>query len=148
MQGYAFSGSALGALRLRNTDASISPAQLRPLGQLAFCPLSGYITGYKEVAVGSTAQARAVKNYRKRLSRRGMARFEVMGLKKDRELVRAVARRLAENTPEADEMRAAMRDKVGPDTRKKGGILAMLRSWPIADLNLTRPYTKGRKIDL
>jgi hypothetical protein len=89
-----------------------------------------------------------VENYRKRLSRRGMARFEVMGLKKDRELVRAVARRLAENTPEADEMRAAMRDKVGPDTRKKGGILAMLRSWPIADLNLTRPYTKGRKIDL
>jgi hypothetical protein len=89
-----------------------------------------------------------VKNYRKRLSRRGMARFEVMGLKKDRELVRAAARCLAEDTPEAEEMRAAMRDKVAPDTRKKGGILAMLRSWPIADLNLTRPYTKGRKIDL
>ena len=36
--------------------------------------------------MGSTAQARALKNYRKRLSKRGMARFEVLGLDSDREL--------------------------------------------------------------
>ena len=98
--------------------------------------------------MGSTSQARAVENYRKRLSRRGMARFEVMGLPMDRELVRAFARRLAENTPEAAEIRATMREKIAPDTRKKGGVYEALRRWPIADLNLKRPFVKPRKIDL
>lgn len=98
--------------------------------------------------MGTASQARALKNYRKRLSRRGMARFEVLGLDTDRELVRAFARRLAENDLEAAEIRATVRDKVAPDARKKGGILAMLRSWPIADLKLERPFVKPRKIDL
>jgi len=30
--------------------------------------------------VGETSQKRALKNYRRRLSERGMARFEVLGL--------------------------------------------------------------------
>jgi hypothetical protein len=98
--------------------------------------------------MGSTAQARALKNYRKRLSKRGMARFEVLGLDSDRELVRAFARRLAENDKEAAELRASTVSKVAPDTRKKGGILAMLRSWPLADLDLSRPVVKPREIDL
>ena len=51
--------------------------------------------------MGTTSQARALTNYRKRLSKRGMARFEVLGLDSDRELVRALARRLAENDAEA-----------------------------------------------
>jgi hypothetical protein len=98
--------------------------------------------------MGSTAQTRAVKNYRKRLSKRGMARFEVMGLDSDRELIRAFARRLAEDDTEAAAIRASVRDKVAPEMRKKGGVLAALRKWPLAELNLTRPYTEGRKIDL
>ncbi|MGH9588929.1 MAG: hypothetical protein ACRD25_00980 [Terracidiphilus sp.] len=98
--------------------------------------------------MGTTAQARAVKNYRKRLRKRGMARFEVTGLESDRELIRSFARRLAENDQLAAEMRGTVRDKLTPAPRKKGGILAALRKWPIADLNLTRPYTEGRKIDL
>lgn len=98
--------------------------------------------------MGSTAQARAVKNYRKRLSKRGMARFEVTGLESDRELIRAFARQLAENDAEAAAIRASVRQKVAPKARKKGGILAALRQWPLAELNLTRPYTEGRKIDL
>ena len=100
--------------------------------------------------MGRTAQARAVKNYRKRLSKRGLARFEVLGLKKDRELVRAVAHRLAQNTPEAERIRATMRETVSEKAGTKGGILAWLRSSPLvgADLKLTRPFTTGRKIDL
>jgi hypothetical protein len=98
--------------------------------------------------MGTSAQARALTNYRKRLSKRGMARFEVLGLASDRELVRALARRLAENDPEAAEIRAAIGSKVAPDTRKKGGIYEALRRWPISDLNLTRPFVEGRKIDL
>jgi hypothetical protein len=100
--------------------------------------------------MGSTAQAKAVANYRKRLKRRGLARFEVLGLKKDRELVRAVARRLAEDTPEAEEMRAAMQQKVAEDPRAKGGIWTWLRNSPLVgtDLNLSRPFEPGRKIEL
>ena len=96
----------------------------------------------------TTAQARALTNYRKRLSKRGLARFEVLGLDSDRELVRAFARRLAENDSEAAEIRASVRTKVATDARPKGGILAMLRSWPLADLDLSRPVVKPREIDL
>jgi hypothetical protein len=100
--------------------------------------------------MGSTSQARAIENYRKRLSKRGMARFEVLALKKDRDLVRAVARRLAENTPEAEDIRASMRQAIVEKSGTKGGILAWLRSSPLvgADLDLKRPFTTGRKIDL
>jgi hypothetical protein len=98
--------------------------------------------------MGSAAQAQALKNYRKRLTRRGMARFEVLGLAADRDLVRTLAKRLAEDTPEAAEIRATLSEKIEPETRKKGGILEMLRGWPIADLDLKRPLVKPRKIDL
>ena len=47
------------------------------------------------------AQKRAVQNYRSRLSERGLARFEVFGRDADRDLIRSLARRLAEDTPEA-----------------------------------------------
>jgi len=41
----------------------------------------GYIAGYREGSVISlTPQKRALIRYRKRLERRGIARFEVLGL--------------------------------------------------------------------
>ena len=100
--------------------------------------------------MAGTAQARAVQNYRKRLNRRGMARFEVLGLKKDRELVRAVARKLAEDGPEAAQIRVAVGEKVDPDTRSKGGFLRMLRNSPLmgVELNVTRRRVAPRKVDL
>ena len=48
-----------------------------------------------------TSQDHSVKSYRKRLQERGLARFEVLGLATDRKLIRALARRLAEDGPEA-----------------------------------------------
>jgi hypothetical protein len=98
--------------------------------------------------MSSTAQARAIKNYRKRLSKRGMARFEVLGLESDRELIRTVARRLAENSSESEEIRGLLQQRVSFEARRKGGVLAALRSWPLGELNLTRPYTEGRRIDV
>jgi hypothetical protein len=38
---------------------------------------------------------------RKRLHARGMARFEVIGLGADRELIRSLAKRLADDSPES-----------------------------------------------
>ena len=98
--------------------------------------------------MGNSAQARAVDNYRKRLTKRGMARFEVLGLKKDRELIREVARKLAESTPEADQIRTSIRQTTSEKASRKGSLLEVLRTWPLAELNLKRPYTTGRKIDL
>jgi hypothetical protein len=98
--------------------------------------------------LGSAAQARAVRNYRKRLKKTGMARFEVVGLDRDRDLIRKLARKLADESKEAAEIRASLATRVDEQVREKGAIWAALRRWPIADLDLTREYTEGRKIDL
>ena len=98
--------------------------------------------------MSSAAQTQALRNYRKRLAKRGMARFEVLGLAADRELVRNVAKRLAEDTPEAAEIRASLSKTIAHKSREKGGVLVMLQSWPIGELELKRPFVKPRKIDL
>jgi hypothetical protein len=56
----------------------------------------------------SSSQKRAIQNYRSRLSERGLARFEVLGRDGDRDLIRSLARRLAEDTPEASALRRSL----------------------------------------
>ena len=100
--------------------------------------------------MADTAQKRAIRNYRTRLVKRGMARFEVLGLDADRDLIRSLARRLAENDPDAVRIRAAVCQTITGEPPGKGGILAALRRSPLvgADLNLTRSRDTGRKVDL
>jgi hypothetical protein len=95
-------------------------------------------------------QKRALKNYRKRLNARGMARFEVLGLDADRALIRSLARRLAENGPDSTRIRATVRRTISGEPPRKGGILSALRRSPLlgADLDVRRPVTRGRKVDL
>jgi hypothetical protein len=99
--------------------------------------------------VGSS-QRRAIQNYRSRLSDRGLARFEVLGRDADRDLIRSLARRLAEDGPEASRLRAAVSQTIAGEPPKKGGILAALRRSPMvgAELDLIRPREDGRKVDL
>jgi len=110
---------------------------------------SGYITGNMETNMGSS-QKRAIRNYRSRLSKRGLARFEVLGRDGDRDLIRSLARRLAEDGPEASRLRAVVSQTIAGEPPKRGGILAALRRSPMAgaDLDLTRPREEGRKVDL
>lgn len=100
--------------------------------------------------MGSTSQTRAVKHYRKRLKRRGMARFEVLGLDADRGLIRAVARQLAEEGPEAARLRAAIGQAVAGEPPRKGGIVAALRRSPLvgAEVAPARRFEPGRKLGL
>jgi hypothetical protein len=95
-------------------------------------------------------QKRALANYRKRLTQRGMARFEVLGLSTDRELIRSLARQLAEDNPQSEQIRASVHRSLQPQPPNKGNILAALRRSPLvgADLNLARPHIEARKIDL
>ena len=99
--------------------------------------------------MSNTSQKRAIKNYRKRLNKRGMARFEVLGLGADRELIRSLAKRLADDSPESARIRAAVRRTISGEPNK-GGIINALRRSPLvgADLNLERPITADRKVDL
>ena len=99
--------------------------------------------------MSDTSHKRALHNYRKRLSQRGMARFEVLGLDADRELIRSLARRLADNGPDSARIRATVRRTVSGEPPKKGGILSALRRSPPvgADLNLKRSVMAGRKVD-
>lgn len=98
----------------------------------------------------SDAQTRAIRNYRSRLRKRGLGRFEVLGRVADRELIRSLARRLAEDTPEASRLRATVGRSMAGEAPKKGGVLAALRRSPLvgADLDLTRPREEGRKVEM
>lgn len=100
--------------------------------------------------MSNTAQKRALQNYRSRLTDRGMARFEVQGLDADRDLIRSLARRLAEDGPDAARIRATVSRTIVGEPPRKGGILDALRRSPLvgADLDLARSKEPGRKVKL
>ncbi|MDE1148184.1 MAG: hypothetical protein PW843_16410 [Azospirillaceae bacterium] len=91
----------------------------------------------------------APQNRRKRLSEHGLSRFEVLGRHTDRELIRSLARRLADDGPEAARLRAAISQNLEGEPPRKGGILAALRRSPLvmANLDLDRPREEGRADD-
>jgi hypothetical protein len=95
-------------------------------------------------------QRRAIQKYRNRLEKRGLARFEVLARSTDRELIRSLARRLAEDGPKAAQLRATVSQSIAGEPPTKGGILAALRRSPLvgADLDLTRSRDAGRKVDI
>jgi hypothetical protein len=78
-----------------------------------------------------------------------MVRFEVIGPDADRELIRKLARKLAEGGPEAARIRGVVQRAIAGEP-EKGGILKALRRSPLvgADLDLARPREEGRRIDL
>jgi hypothetical protein len=98
----------------------------------------------------SNAQKRALRNYRSRLGERGLARFEVLGLYTDRDLIRSLARRLSEDGAEASRLRTAVNQALSGEPPARGGILAALRRSPLvgADIDLDRPREEGRTVEL
>ena len=100
--------------------------------------------------MSESSQNRATQNYRRRLAERGMARFEVLGRDADRQLIRSLARRLAEDGPQADRLRTAVTRGMADAQPRKGGILEALRSSPIVgeDVVPPRPFESGREVDL
>ena len=96
------------------------------------------------------SQKRALANYRRRISERGMARFEVLGLSTDRTLIRSLAKRLAQNDQEAARIRATVGRTIAGTAPQKGGILDALRRSPLvgAGLGYKRSREAGRKVDL
>ena len=100
--------------------------------------------------MGDSAQKKATQNYRNGLTQRGIARFEVQALEADRDLIRGLARRLANGGPEAKRARATVQQIVTGEPPASGGVLKALRRSPLvgADLDLTRVREEGRAVDL
>lgn len=96
------------------------------------------------------SQKRAVEKYRDRLGSRGLARFEVQGLDADRDLIRTLAKKLAENDAEAKRIRADVGRSIQGGPPRRGGILAALRRSPLVgvELHVEREFTSGRDVDL
>ena len=96
------------------------------------------------------SQKRAVANHRRRLTDRGIARYEVRGLEKDKELVRRLAKRLAAGGTGAARLRAELSRQVSDEPPRRGGIWAALRRSPLvgANLNLEREVVPPRDVDL
>jgi len=100
--------------------------------------------------VSSPSQKRALDEYRRRLGERGMVRFEVLGRSIDRDLIRTLARRMAQDDSEADRLRSEVSRTVAGEPARRGGVLAALRRSPLVgvELDLTRDKTAGRDVEL
>jgi hypothetical protein len=96
------------------------------------------------------SQRRAVRNFRSRLAKQGWVRFEVLGRRSDRELVRTVARRLAEEGPESERLRALVKQTIDGAPPAKGGVVRALMASPLigSELDLARAHDEGRMVDL
>ena len=97
----------------------------------------------------SPSQAKAIAKYRDRLAEKGMARFEVLGRKADRTLIRNVARAIAEDEQKAAAFREFAEKIVVEEEPKRGSILAAFRRspWVGAELDLTRSTDDFRTIE-
>lgn len=100
--------------------------------------------------MSKTSQRRALDNYRKRLTKRGMTRFEVVGRDGDRDLIRSVARCLAEGGADADRLRAAVSRAIPGAPPRKGSIVRALLASPLvgSEIDLTRSREEGRNVDI
>src|SRR5687767_3891942 len=96
--------------------------------------------------MSDTTQRGTLRNYRSRLNKRGIARFEVQGLETDRELIRMLARRLAEGRPASIPLRTTVNQLVGAGAPPKGRILTALRRSPLADpeFQISREHLAGQ----
>ena len=98
----------------------------------------------------NSSQKRALETHRRHLAQRGLARYEVRGLSQDKELVRALARRLAAGDAAAVQLRNAVARGVAAKPLSGGEIWAALRNSPIAgiELDIEREVIEGRDVIL
>lgn len=98
----------------------------------------------------TSAQTRALRNYRARLAVQGLTRFEVLGRDSDRGMIRALAKRLAEGGDDANALRDVLNRSLTRPDEAKGGILAALRQSPLVGSGFTveRGHDGGRPVDI
>lgn len=87
---------------------------------------------------------------RRRRRKRGLVRFEALGRESDRELIRTLAGRLAEDGPRADRLRTIASNETSDEPPCTGSIQRALRSSPLVGANIgaERSPDDDREIDL
>jgi hypothetical protein len=98
----------------------------------------------------NASQKRAITMHRRRLGERGLARYEVRGLAKDKDLVRKLAKKLSANDADAARLRSEVAQRLVSNPLSGKEIWAALRRSPAvgADLNLEREVVPPRDVDL
>ena len=98
----------------------------------------------------SEAQKKAIQTHRKRLRYRGLSRFEVQGRTSDKQLLRDLARKLAEDSSDAANVRKVVETAVAGTNEKEGGIWQALRRSPLveAGIEFERLRVKPRELEL
>lgn len=86
--------------------------------------------------MAGTAQAKASRNYRKRLGAKGMQRFEVVGRVTDKTLLRALAAEIANDTEQSEKLRRELMKAVNP---ANNGVLSVFDRPEIRGLDLQVP---------
>ena len=69
--------------------------------------------------MAKSAQRKAIENYRSRLTERGVVRVELQALEADRGLLRALARKLIANGPEAHRIGAPFKRRLRASRRRR-----------------------------
>ena len=92
--------------------------------------------------MGNAAQKRAIRTYRARLTQRGFRRFDVLALESDRELIRSLARHLAEDGPEAEQERQAVKALVAGEPPRPGSQTGRQASCPEGGPTTLLDYAK------
>lgn len=93
----------------------------------------------------SSAQRKALSEYRQRMKKRGIVRLEVHVHKENVPLVRDVVSAL-EDPDRAIEARALLRERFGSGAPK--GLKALLAAAPLEGIKLERDRDVGRDVDL
>lgn len=98
----------------------------------------------------SAAQRKAIQTHRRRLRGRGLSRFEVQGRTSDKQLLRDLARKLAEDSSEAANVRRVVESAVADTNENEGGIWQALRRSPLvgAGVEFERLRAKPRELEL
>ena len=79
-----------------------------------------------------------------------MSRFGVLGRDTDRDQIRSLASRLAEDGPQADRLRTIISNETNARAPTSSEIVHSLRNSPLvgADIVADRSYAYGREIEL
>jgi hypothetical protein len=98
----------------------------------------------------NSSQKRALETHRRHLTERGFARYEVRGLSRDKELVRALARRLATGDAAAAKLRDDVARGLEAEPPSGAEIWSALRKSPLAgiELDIEREVIEGRDVSL
>jgi hypothetical protein len=97
-----------------------------------------------------SAPYRAVVKNRRAMRARGMSRYEVRGLERDKALVRALAKRLAADDAAAKALRTALEQATAGEAAGSRSIVDWLRASPLVgvDWYAGRSFEAGRKVVL